>query len=69
LELEHLVSHEAPQNAILSCAIGTDIPSLRAFLEVLLGDGPEYDSDDIDCYALPHMCFHIDDAPKLMPPD
>ena len=50
-------------------------PSLRSFLEVLTGNALEYDSDGIDCYALPHMCFHIDgedaakEAPELTPSD
>jgi hypothetical protein len=48
---------------------------LCAFLEFLLGNGPEYDFDDIDCYSLSRMCFHIDgdgpvdNAPELMPLD
>jgi hypothetical protein len=73
MELEHLISHEVPRSAILSGAAGTDIPSLRTFLEILLGNGPEYDSDDVDCYALPRLCYHIDDevlaeeAPELTP--
>ena len=37
LELEHLVSHEAPRSVILSSAVGTDVPSLRTFLEILIG--------------------------------
>jgi hypothetical protein len=75
MELEHLISHEVPRSAILSGAAGTDIPSLRTFLEILLGNGPEYDSDDVDCYALPRLCYHIDDevlaeeAPELTPLD
>jgi hypothetical protein len=38
-------------------------------------NGPEYDSEDIDCYALPHVCYHIDgedpieEALELMPLD
>jgi hypothetical protein len=54
---------------------GTDIPSLRTFLEILSENGPEYDSDDIDYNTLPRMCYHIDgknltkEAPRLMPPD
>ena len=55
LDLEHLISCEAPRSVILSGVAGTDIPSLCAFLEILLGNGPEYNSDDIDCYALPCM--------------
>ena len=49
-----------PQSAILSGAAGADVPSLCTFLEILSGNGPEYDSDDIDCYAPPCMCYHID---------
>ena len=40
--------------------MGTDVPSLRTFLEILSGDGPEYDSDDIDYNAPLCMCYHID---------
>jgi hypothetical protein len=74
-ELEHLISHEAPRSAILSSMAGTDVPSLCTFLEILLGNSLEYDSDDIDYNAPPHMCYHIDDedlaeeAPRLMPLD
>jgi hypothetical protein len=52
-----------------------DVPSLRTFLEILSRNGPECDFDDIDCYAPPRMCYHIDgkvpteEAPELMPPD
>ena len=73
--MEHLISHEAPWSAILSDVVGTDVPSLRTFLEILSGDGPEYDSDDIDYNAPLCMCYHIDgedpteEAPELMPPD
>jgi hypothetical protein len=63
LELEHLISHEAPQRAILSDATGTDIPSLHTFLEILSGNSLEYDSDDIDCYTPPCMCYHITRTP------
>ena len=45
---------------ILSSIAGIDVPSLHAFLEVLLGDKPEYDSDNIDYNAPPCMCYHID---------
>jgi hypothetical protein len=54
---------------------GTDVLSLRTFLEILSGNGPKNDSDDIDCYALPYMCYHIDgkvlaeEALELKPPD
>ena len=44
----------------MSDAMGTDVPSLCTFLEILSGNGPEYDSDGIDCYAPPCMCYHID---------
>ena len=36
-----------------------------------MGNSPEYDSDDINYYALPHMCYYIDgevptdEAPEL----
>ena len=75
LELEHLISRKVPQSAILSSMAGTDVPTLCTFLEVLLGNGPEYDSDEIDYYAPPRMCYHIDgedpveEAPELMPLD
>ena len=36
---------------ILSDAAGADIPSPRTFLEILSGNGPEYDSNNIDCYG------------------
>ena len=48
MELKHLISHEALWSTILSGAAGTDIPSLRTFLTILLGNGSEYNSDDID---------------------
>ena len=75
LELEHLISREVPQSIILSGVVGTDVPSLCAFLRILLGNGLEYDSDDIDYSTPPRMCYHIDseaqpkEAPELMPPD
>ena len=75
MELEHLISREALWSAILSGVAGTDISSLRTFLEILLGNGLEYDSDNIDCYASPCMCYHIDseiparEAPNLKPLD
>ena len=75
MELEHLISHEAPRSTILSSVIGTDVPSLRTFLKILSGNDLEYDFDDIDCYALPRMCYHIDgedpieEVPVLTPPD
>ena len=48
---------------------------LHALLEVLSGDGPEYDSNDIDYNAPLCMCYNINyedqpkEAPRLMPPD
>jgi hypothetical protein len=59
MELEHLISHKAPQNAILSGMAGANVPSLRAFLEILLGNDSGYESDDIDYHAPPRMCYHI----------
>ena len=50
LELEHLTSHELWRGRPLAAHL----------LEILSGNGPEYDSDDIDCYTLPYMCYHID---------
>ena len=64
-----------PRSAILSGAPGTDVPSLCTFLEILSGNDSEYNSDDIDCYAVPRMCYHIDskvlaeEAPELTPLD
>jgi hypothetical protein len=75
MELEHLVSHEASRSTILSGAAGIDVPSLRAFLEILSENDSEYDSDDIDYHAPPHMCYHINnevlpkEASELMPLD
>jgi hypothetical protein len=75
IELEHLISREVPRSPILSDAVGTDVLSLHTFLEILLGNDSEYDSDDIDYNAPPHICYHIDgevlpeEAPELMPPD
>jgi hypothetical protein len=74
-ELEHLIIHEAPRSAILSSTVGIDVPLLRTFIEILSGNGPEYDSDDIDYNAPLRMCYHIDgedlaeEAPRLTPPD
>jgi hypothetical protein len=66
LELEHLISHEAPRSIILSGVARTDVPLLRAFLEVLSRNDPEYDSDNIDYDALPCMCYQVngDDLAK-----
>ena len=64
-----------PWRTIISGVVGTNVPSLRTFLEILLGNGLEYDSDDINCDAPPSMCYHIDgkdpieEAPRLTPPD
>jgi hypothetical protein len=75
MEMEHHVSHEALRSTILSGAAGIDIPSLRAFLEILSENDSEYDSDDIDYHAPPHMCYHINnevlpkEASELMPLD
>jgi hypothetical protein len=75
LELEHLISHDTPRSAILFGATGVDVPSLCTFLEILSGNGLEYDYDGINCYAPPCMCYHIDgkvlseEAPGPMPPD
>ena len=73
--MEQLVSREAPRIIILSGAAGTDVPSLRNFLEILSGFGPEYDSNDAYDFSPPRECFIIDDgagtdtAPELMPLD
>jgi hypothetical protein len=61
LELEHLISCKAPWSTILSGAVGTDIPLLRAFLKVLSGNDLEYDSNDVDYNDTSCMCYHIDD--------
>jgi hypothetical protein len=50
---------------ITKTKLGLSVPSLCTFLEILSGNGPEYDSDDINHYALPHMCYHID---SVVPP-
>jgi hypothetical protein len=73
--LDHLISREAPRSTILSGAAGTDVLLLRPFLEILSGNGSEYDSDDIDYHGPPRMCYHIDaevlleEMPRLTPPD
>ena len=41
--------------------MGADIPSLCTFLEIISGNGLEYDSDDINYYAPPRMCYYIND--------
>lgn len=75
LELEHLISQQAPQGAILSVAAGADVPTPCTFFQILFGNGLEYDSDDVDYYSLSYMCFHIDgdnptdDAAELTLPD
>ena len=59
------------RSIILSGAVGIDVPSLHAFLEVLSGNGTEYDSDGINDDTLLHMCYHINgddlvwDVPRL----
>jgi hypothetical protein len=48
---------------------------LHTFLEILLGNDSEYDSDDIDYNAPPHTCYYINgevlpkETPELMPLD
>jgi hypothetical protein len=75
LELEHLISLEVPRSTILSGVAWTNVPSLRAFLEILLGNNPEYDSNDIDYNDPSCMCYHIDseiqpkEALRLTPPN
>jgi hypothetical protein len=60
-------------STILFGIVGTDIPPLRAFLEVLSVNNPEYDSDAIGYNGPPRVCYHIDgevqpeEAPRLMP--
>jgi hypothetical protein len=46
--------------AILFGATGTNAPSLGVFLEILSGNGSEYNSDDVDYYSPSRECFHID---------
>ena len=75
LELEHLISREAPQSAIISGVVRTDVPSLCTFLEIFSGNDSEYDSDNINYHAPLCMCYHIngevltEEAPKLTLPD
>lgn len=75
MELEHLIVREAAQSPILSSAAGTNVPSLRAFLESLSGEGPKYDSDSISFDASSCMFYHIngendtDETARLTPPD
>ena len=44
---------------------------LCIFLEILSRNSTKYNSGDIDCYVLPHMCYYIDgevpadEAPEL----
>jgi hypothetical protein len=40
MELEQLISHKAPWSAVLTAIVGTDIPSLHTFLEILSGNRP-----------------------------
>jgi hypothetical protein len=64
-----------PHSVILSAAVAIDVPSLHNFLEILLGLGSEYGSDDADDFSLSRECFFIGDdagtntAPKLMSPN
>lgn len=75
LELGQLTSREVPHSVILSGAVGIDVPSLRNFLEILSGLGPEYGSNDVIDFPLPHECFFIGDsagtntASELMSPN
>lgn len=55
--------------------MGVDVPSLHTFLKILLGNGLEYDFNDIDYYDPSHMCYHSDsedptkEVPRLTPLD
>ena len=75
MELEHVISREAPRSAILFGVARTNVPSLRTFLKILSRYDLEDDYDDIDYYAPPCMCYHIDgevlfeEAPRLTPLD
>ena len=75
MELEHLISREAPRGTILFDAVGIDVPSFCAFLKILSGNGLEYDSDDIDYNDPSRKCYHINgeaqpkEASGLTPPD
>ena len=75
MELEHLICHEASRSTILSGVAGTNVLSLRTFLDILSGSDSEYDSDDVGYSAPPLMCYHIDgevlaeEAPGLTPSD
>jgi hypothetical protein len=66
LELEHLISREAPRSIILSSVAGTDVPSLHAFLKVLSRNGQSMTSITSTTTPLPRMCYHIngDDLAK-----
>ena len=55
MELEHLSCREVPWSAILFGTAWTNVPSLRTFLEILLGNDSKYDSNDIDHYTSPCM--------------
>jgi hypothetical protein len=54
------VSREEPRGVVLSSTVGTDVSSLCTFLKILSGVGPEYDSDEANCYSPGRKCFHID---------
>jgi hypothetical protein len=64
-----------PRSTILSGAAGADVPSLGTILKILLGNGLVYNSDDIDYYTPPCMCYYIDgevlpgEVLELMSPD
>jgi hypothetical protein len=64
-----------PQSTILSGVARTNVPSLHAFLEILSGNNPKYESDDIDYNDPPCMCYHIygevqpKETPELIPSD
>ena len=68
------MSREASHNVILSGMVGVDVPSLQNFLEILLGLGPEFDSNDAGGCSPPCECFYISSrhtvntTPYLMPP-
>jgi hypothetical protein len=61
-----------PWSTILSGTTGTDVPALCAFLEILSGKDPKYDSNDIDYSDPTRMCYHIngevqpEEVPGLM---
>jgi hypothetical protein len=48
-----------PRCAILSGEAGTNNSSLCTFLEILSGNGPEYDFDDVYYYSSTRECIYI----------